>query len=109
MEFREPSWYDDRVFALLAQHGVALCLHDMEGSATGKIAVGPFIYVRYHFGDRKYGGAYDDARLDAWSRWLSAQAAVGREVYAYFNNDTGGHAPRDAIRLRGRIQRRLAA
>jgi uncharacterized protein YecE (DUF72 family) len=109
IEFREPSWYDDRVFALLEQHRVALCLHDMEGSATGQIAVGPFVYVRYHFGDRKYGGAYDDERLDAWSRWLSRQAAAGRDVYAYFNNDTGGHAPRDAIRLRGRIQRRLAA
>jgi hypothetical protein len=30
-------------------------------------------------------------------------------VYAYFNNDIGGHAPRDAIRLRQRLQRRLAA
>jgi uncharacterized protein YecE (DUF72 family) len=109
LEFREPSWYDDRVFALLDQHRVALCLHDMEGSATGRIAVGPFVYVRYHFGDRKYGGTYDDQRLDAWSRWLSGQASAGRDVYAYFNNDTGGHAPRDAIRLRGRIQRRLAA
>lgn len=109
IEFREPSWYDDRVFALLEQHGVALCLHDMEGSATGRIAVGPFVYVRFHFGDRKYGGAYDDERLDAWSRWLSGAAAAGRDVYAYFNNDTGGHAPRDAIRLRSRIQRRMAA
>ena len=109
IEFRDPSWYDDRVFALLERHRVALCLHDMEGSATGTIAVGPFVYVRFHFGDRKYGGAYGDERLDAWSRWLSGRAAAGREVYAYFNNDTGGHAPRDAVRLRGRIYQRIAA
>ena len=109
IEFREPSWYDDRVFALLEKHRVALCLHDMEGSATGKMAVGPFVYVRFHFGQQKYGGAYDDERLDAWGRWLSAQAVTGREVFAYFNNDIGGHAPKDAIRLRQRIQRSLAA
>jgi uncharacterized protein YecE (DUF72 family) len=100
IEFRDPSWYDDRVFERLDQHKVALCLHDMQGSATRRMGVGPFVYVRFHFGDRKYGGAYDGERLDAWSRWLSAQAAAGRDVFAYFNNDTGGHAPKDAIRLR---------
>jgi uncharacterized protein YecE (DUF72 family) len=30
-------------------------------------------------------------------------------VFAYFNNDAGGHAPRDAVRLRQRIERQFAA
>jgi uncharacterized protein YecE (DUF72 family) len=30
----------------------------------------------------------------------AAEHAAGRDVFAYFNNDIGGHAPRDAIRLR---------
>src|SRR6267142_1690962 len=34
MEFRDPSWHSDAVFALLRRHEVALCLHDMAGSAT---------------------------------------------------------------------------
>ena len=101
--------YDDRVFALLERHNVVLCLHDMQGSATGKMVIGPFIYVRFHFGERKYGGSYDDRRLDDWGGWLAAQAGQGRDVFAYFNNDAGGHAPRDAVRLRERIQHRRAA
>lgn len=109
IEFREPSWYDDRVLALLEQHGVALCLHDMQESASGRRVVGPFIYVRFHFGESRYGGAYDDARLDEWGHWLADQADRGRDVFAYFNNDVGGHAPRDAVRLRNRVKRRLAA
>jgi uncharacterized protein YecE (DUF72 family) len=109
VEFREPSWYDERVYALLDKYRVALCLHDMAGSASQKLVVGPFVYVRFHFGDRKYGGAYDDQRLDDWSDWLTQRAASGLDVYAYFNNDSGGHAPRDAVRLRQRVQRRLAA
>jgi uncharacterized protein YecE (DUF72 family) len=109
VEFREPSWYDERVYALLNRYRVALCLHDMAGSASGKLVVGPFVYVRFHFGEGKYGGAYDDQRLDDWSDWLTQRAASGLDVYAYFNNDTGGHAPRDAMRLRRRVQRRLAA
>ena len=33
IEFREPSWYNDEVFELLERKGIALCLHDMAGSA----------------------------------------------------------------------------
>lgn len=103
VEFRDPSWYDDRVFALMERHGVSLCLHDMHGSATGKIVIGRIVYVRFHFGTQKYGGGYDDRRLDEWASWLAGRAREGRRVFAYFNNDTGGHAPRDAVRLRARL------
>ena len=109
VEFRAPSWYDERVFALMNQYKVALCVHDMKGSTSGKLAVGPFTYVRFHCGEKKYGGAYDDRRLEEWSDWLTQRAASGHDVYAYFNNDLDGHAPRDAVRLRRRVQQRLAA
>jgi uncharacterized protein YecE (DUF72 family) len=103
VEFREPSWYAEPVFDLLRHYGVALCLHDMQGSASGRLAIGPFVYVRFHFGTQRYGGRYEDERLDDWGAWLADQAAAGRPVFAYFNNDVGGHAPRDAVRLRERI------
>jgi uncharacterized protein YecE (DUF72 family) len=106
VEFREPSWYCDEVFALLERHRVALCLHDMQGSASGRIAVGPFVYVRFH-GAAKYTGRYDDAVLGRWADWLAERAQSGRRVYAYFNNDVGCHAPRDAVRLRRAIEQRL--
>jgi uncharacterized protein YecE (DUF72 family) len=109
VEFRETSWYDERVYELLRRYKVAMCLHDMDGSASERILVGPFVYVRFHHGTKKYGGRYSDARLDDWAEWLSAHAGEGLDVFAYFNNDAGGHAPRDAVRLRQRMQRRFAA
>jgi uncharacterized protein YecE (DUF72 family) len=102
IEFRDPSWYTAEVFDLLTSHRVALCLHDMEGSATGRIAVGPFVYARFH-GPAKYSGRYDDRTLDLWAGWMAAQRRQGKAVYAYFNNDIGAHAPRDAWRLRARL------
>ncbi|MBA2633973.1 MAG: DUF72 domain-containing protein [Chloroflexi bacterium] len=39
------------------------------------------------------------ARMSAW-------AEQGWPVWAYFNNDIGGHAVRDAERLRSFLQRR---
>jgi uncharacterized protein YecE (DUF72 family) len=107
VEFREPSWYTDAVFDLLRRYRVALCLHDMHGSATGRLIVGPFIYVRFHFGSQKYGGRYDDSRLENWAEWLAERARDGLAVYGYFNNDVGGHAPRDAVRLREAIQKQV--
>ena len=102
LEFRDPTWYDARALALLERRGVALCLHDMAGSASERVVIGPFVYVRFH-GPTKYGGRYSDRRLDGWAEWLSARAAGGLAVFAYFNNDIGGHAPRDAARLRERL------
>jgi len=102
VEFREPTWYARTVFLLLRRHHVALCVHDMQGSATSVLDIGPFVYVRFH-GPQKYGGRYSDAALGAWADRLAAEWRAGRPIFAYFNNDTGGHAPRDATRLRERI------
>lgn len=103
VEFREPSWYAPEVFALMERHRVALCLHDMPGSAPERVAIGPFVYVRFH-GVQKYSGRYDDRTLQTWAAWLAEQRRGGRPIYAYFNNDVGGHAPRDALRLRRMIR-----
>jgi len=99
IEFRDRSWYRRDIFALLERHRVALCLHDMSGSATGRLEVGPFIYVRFH-GPQRYSGRYDDRTLNGWADWINLRLSEGRPVFAYFNNDAGGHAPRDAERLR---------
>lgn len=100
LEFRDPSWYADGVSALLERYGVARCLHDMKGSATGQERVGPFVYVRFHGASGTYSGAYPARRLERWAAWLHEQRKAGFEIYAYFNNDVGGHAPRDAVVLR---------
>jgi uncharacterized protein YecE (DUF72 family) len=110
IEFRDGAWYSDRTFELLARHRVALCLHDMTGSATPRMIVGPFIYVRFHGASAKYSGSYSTAQLDDWADWLDANMARGCDVYAYFNNDAGGHAPRNALSLRQALEaRRLRA
>jgi uncharacterized protein YecE (DUF72 family) len=106
MEFRDPSWYAPAILDLLARRRVALCLHDMAGSATERVRLGPFVYVRFHGASAKYGGGYSEDRLRGWADWLAAQRHDGCDVYAYFNNDVGGHAPRDAVTLRRLLEER---
>jgi uncharacterized protein YecE (DUF72 family) len=105
MEFREPTWYGDDVSVLLKRHGVSLCLHDMPGSATGRPRIGPLVYVRFHGASGRYNGSYADDQLEDWAGWIDEQASSGADVYAYFNNDVGGHAPRNALTLRGLLER----
>jgi uncharacterized protein YecE (DUF72 family) len=102
IEFRDPSWYVDEVFDALSRGGVSLCLHDMEGSASGLRQVGPCVYFRFH-GPARYAGTYSAAQLSEPAAWCTTQEKKGAPVYAYFNNDIGGHAPRDAMRFREMI------
>ena len=99
IEFRDPTWYVDEVFDALGAHGISMCLHDMEGSATGLRQAGPAVYLRFH-GPAKSSGRYSTRRLATTAAWCAERLSEGVSVYAYFNNDIGGHAPRDAVRFR---------
>jgi uncharacterized protein YecE (DUF72 family) len=106
IEFRDRRWYSEGTLRPLAVAGVALCLHDMPGSAPAPEPVGPFVYVRFHGAGTKYGGSYSPQRLTAWADRIAGWATDGLAVWAYFNNDAAGHALRDADRLRRLVARR---
>ena len=108
IEVRDRRWYGSRLNAELEEAGVALCLHDMAGSAPRPEPVGPFVYVRFHGSGARYGGRYSSQRLTAWAARMTEWSADGCAVWAYFNNDVGGHAVRDADRLRTMLARRGA-
>ncbi|MEW5854570.1 MAG: DUF72 domain-containing protein [Myxococcota bacterium] len=101
IEFREPSWYTPEVYALLDRAGVAMCLHDMRGSAAPRMVVGPCVYVRFHGTEERYRGGYPDENLRRWSAWMREHAVQqGKDLFAYFNNDVNCQAPGDALTLR---------
>ena len=68
-------------------------------------ATAPVVYVRMHGPDRHhlYGGSHSDADLSWWADRVREWAAMGKDVYVYFNNDGDGHAVRNAHTLRGMI------
>jgi uncharacterized protein YecE (DUF72 family) len=102
-EFREKSWFDDTVLALLDRHGASFCAHDMIGLETPRWACGRAAYVRFHGAVGKYWGRYADKDLSGWADWMLDQAEGGRRVWAYFNNDIHAHAIDDARMLRAMV------
>ena len=99
MEFRHPSWYVEKTYAILESHGVAMCLHDKAGAAIFEPIVGPFVYVRFHGPGGKYFGRYTIPRMEYWAARLYEQCVRGRHVFAYFNNDPEGMAVFNAREL----------
>ena len=102
-EFRNSSWYVAETYALLERYGASFCAHDMRGSESDRIAVGPVAYVRFHGGAGKYWGRYSDEMLTNWADWMLGQSIGGRSVWAYFNNDIDAHAIDDAQALKSMI------
>ncbi|MEY2454187.1 MAG: hypothetical protein QOD92_3761 [Acidimicrobiaceae bacterium] len=106
VELRDPSWLHDDVFALLRQHGAALCIHDLLADHPWELTA-DWAYVRFHGPnalEQKYWGRYGARRLAPVAARLQRWLDDGYDVYAYFNNDYEGHAVKDAQWLRGRLQ-----
>lgn len=103
VEFRHPSWHRDEVFALLERHQAAYCV--MSGAHLPCIlrATAPYVYLRLHGPDTEhlYGGSYSEDDMRWWADRIREWQGMGRDVYAYFNNDWGGNAVRNAETLRG--------
>ncbi len=104
VEVRDASWLHDDVFAVLAAHGAALCIHDLLDDHPWE-RTADWTYVRFHGPDagQPYTGRYGGRRLWRAADRLSAWLEQGVDVYAYFNNDVGGHAVVDAGWLRHRL------
>ncbi len=97
VEFRDPRWLCDEVFAILKEHGWALCIHDMINNHP-RVVTARWVYLRFH-GDR-YSGCYSHQFLAARAAEIREYLADELDVFAYFNNDALGYAVQNAADLR---------
>lgn len=96
-EFRNASWWDDSIFALLRDRGASFVVFNMGEVTTPVVATAPDAYVRLHGPGAAYGSSYTDDQLRAWVDRIRGLGAA--RAWVYFNNDVGGHAPRNARRM----------
>jgi uncharacterized protein YecE (DUF72 family) len=85
-EFRHPSWFDEEVFGLLRDHGVALCLADADDDLEVPfVATADWGYLRLRRPD------YDDAGLKEWAKRVRAQG--WRDAFVFFKHEDEGKGP----------------
>ena len=100
VEVRDPDWLSDDFYQVLRDHNTALVIHDMIPYHP-RVVTTDWVYIRYH--GKNYTGSYSDEQLNAIADDIRDHAENGRDVFVYFNNDLGGHAIRNAITLKEKL------
>ena len=101
IEFRDRSWLNEEVYALLREHNAALCFHDLIPYHPWD-ATADWAYIRFH-GGVHYNENYSPEQLAGFAREIRNLLDMGLDTYVYFNNDVGGHAFRNALDLRRKL------
>jgi len=104
-EFRDRSWWNDRIYGILEERNAAFCIFHLTGEQSPKEVTADFVYIRLHGPADAYEGLYDKETLSGWAGAASAWAASGKDVYIYFDNDQNGYAAMNAMQLREMTER----
>jgi uncharacterized protein YecE (DUF72 family) len=105
IEFRDPRWLCDEVYAILRSAAAALCIHDLITDHP-QHRTADWTYLRFH--GALYGGNYPREVLMAQATQIDQYLADGLDVFAYFNNDIHGYAVQNAADLRRYIGTRAS-
>jgi uncharacterized protein YecE (DUF72 family) len=98
LEFRNPGWLTNSVYAILEKYNAALVIHDLI-PAHPQIITADWVYLRYH-GIEGDGGNYSRDYLKRQAEKIHKFLQSGQDVFAYFNNDIGGFAVENARQLK---------
>lgn len=99
VEMRERSWFHDDCRRVLERRRAAICLADGGPVPVPAWRTADWGYVRFHWGKGSPDSCYGDTALRTWARKLAGLWSPNETVFAYFNNDAHGCAPRDARRF----------
>jgi uncharacterized protein YecE (DUF72 family) len=94
LEFRHASWFDDTIYQLLKDAGVALCIADTDDLETPLVRTAEHGYFRLRRED------YDERALAGWAERLSG-LAFPSEVFVYFKHEDEGLGPAFAKKFVG--------
>jgi uncharacterized protein YecE (DUF72 family) len=99
-EFRHDSWLNDEVYALLRQHGAALCIADFGDRTTPLEATARHGYFRLR--DEGYG----PADLERWLGQILERSSAWDEVFVFFKHEDEGKGAEFARDFSGLLQAR---
>jgi uncharacterized protein YecE (DUF72 family) len=96
LEFRNDTWYDDEVYALLREHGASFCITHTEDGDSPFVPTARWGYLRLR------GVQYADDEL---ARWVERVRAVDwEEVFVFFKHEDEATGPRLAARFAGMFE-----
>ena len=91
-EFRNPSWFDEEVYATLSDGGAALVVSDQKTADPPLVATAGFGYFRLR--DDGYG----EEQLLGWAKRIAGQP--WEQVHVFFKHEDDGAGPAMAEQFR---------
>lgn len=122
LEVRDPSFFVPELLEILEECGVAYAVSHSSAWPYTEDVVGDLAYLRLHGPGALYASPYPEEDLGRWARLIEEWAEGrdsgdgpriaspakrrqdGRDVFVYFDNDSGAHAPPDALALKRMIE-----
>lgn len=95
IEYRNPSWFDEKIYSLMREHNVALCIAESDELAVPEVFTASFAYYRLRKSD------YTDSEIEEIEKRLRS-AAQEHEVYAFLKHE---ETPEGAINARKLLER----
>ena len=100
LEIRHQTWLADDALNLMAKHKIGLVISQSGNQFPySEMVTAKNIYVRFHGPEALYASSYSDEQLKYFALKFKNWMKEGHEVWAFFNNDIHGYAPKDALRL----------
>jgi uncharacterized protein YecE (DUF72 family) len=98
LEIRHPSWLNEEAINILRKYNIAFCISDTAGRFPYHEEITTdFIYIRLHGSKSLYTSNYHEEELKSWSQKIRKW---GLKTFLYFDNDYGGYAPQNALRIK---------
>lgn len=100
LEFRHPSWNQPEVYKFLHDHNWTYVTISHPSLPEIHEVTADFVYLRFHGSKRLYSSEYTGRELEGYAKLIRKYLEKNRAVYAYFNNDAFGFAPKNALELK---------
>ena len=98
-ELRHKTWFSKETFNLLDSKKSGIVISESDRFPSEDKVTGGICYIRFHGPTSLYSSPYSNEQLEEWAGKIK-NWAKNADVYCYFNNDSGGHAFRNAAEFR---------
>lgn len=101
IELRNERAFRPAALKRLSKHKLALVVANSSRFPTAPHAGwADFAYFRFHGPKKLFASDYSLDELKPWAEKVKQELAVGKDIYAYFNNDFQAYAPGNALALK---------
>lgn len=93
MEVRHQTWLQDDSLTLMSKYDMAFVISQSgDRFPYAEMVTAKNIYVRFHGPEGLYSSSYSEKMLRSFADMFKHWVKEGHIIWAFFNNDVGGHA-----------------